>query len=268
MDAIYNAKAFTENNKVFIKWDINPEIIKNEPDYYFEVFRSNTDSDYIFICETRINNAQDKEVNIFSKWREFNYIIRAKKGSDIIGELKVSLFRDRATILVRKMQLDFNKVNGLKLKNIGFVISEISDKKPCPECYDENYNESTDSECKVCGGIGFLKMYSDGVKLIYAKGTTPEIPTTKKGISETENAVRQVKVIGTIPFHPGDIFIDRNGKMHRIENLTPNVIFNCVAFQGLYVKEMDRVSPEYKIKLDFSKCKDLTNWEDSEKWVT
>lgn len=250
--AIYKPKCFLDaNKKICITWNINPEIFKNEEGYYFEILKSHnsTPSDFEYLGETKLSVFYDEVSNIYSKWREFCYIIRVKHFSEILHEERVSLSRDKGNIIINKVQAEFNKVNKLKLKNIGYVFSETENKVPCKNCYDEVFNESKDKYCPYCGGTGFTNFYSKGVRLCYAKGTTPEIPTTKNDISETEMSNKQIRVIGVVPFHPGDIFVDRNKKLWRIENVTPNVIFNQVSFQGLYVKELDKVAVE--MNLDF-----------------
>lgn len=253
MDAIYTPKCEFKNKekRVLVTWNINPELFKNEDSYYFEIFRSynNTDDDFEFLGETRLCVFYDETLNFYSKWREVVYIIKAKYNDEILKELKVSLYRSSGNIIINKIHAEFNKVNVLKLKNIGVIFSETDDKIPCPECYDETFNESNDKDCKRCGGIGFLKAYSSGVRLAYEKGKTPEIPTSKNGISETENTVKSIKVVGKIPFHPGDLFLDRNNKIHRIENVTPACMFNEVVFQGLYIKELDKIGPEYNLDM-------------------
>lgn len=245
----------TNSKNIDISWELSKELLEIK-EFYFEVWRgdSELDSSFEFVGTTKINSFRDNEANIWSKWRETYYLVKVKVDNIIIFELKGVLNRNRGSLLIKKLRKDFNKGYGMVMKNYGNVFTLKTTKEPCPECFDEDYGESRNRECIVCGGIGFVKNYNNGITVSYKSGTSPEMPVGKDGISPTENRQKTFEIKGSeVAIHPEDLFMDKNGTLYRVENVSPNVLFNEVLSQQLYCKQMDLCDPEYSANLTIEK---------------
>lgn len=191
------------------------------------------------------NEFEDLDVNFYFKNIEHYYIVEEMLGGGPVDAKMVCVGKDIDAKIPLAMMRKKEKLFKKKLKNHCLIFIKSPEIEPCPECWDYVYQESTNTNCIVCGGTGRMNTYLPPLDLFYCQGKSFRT-TRKTQTAEVEPHTKNVEVYGYHAIKSGDIFMDKSNELWRVDNNSVEH-YQSDFGQALLVKKLDRDEPEYRI---------------------
>jgi len=156
--------------------------------------------------------------------------------------------RPRLQGVVNRVIQDFNVVaknyNGSK----AFVYKKLPGRVKCKECWDEDLESSTNTQCKSCGGSGYEQLYAYPIKMFFGpiqaqkgadqlldEGRIDEIPSMS------------VTTTADISLWTGDIFFyELTGDWFIILQVTASSIMEAGTLQTIFCNYIPSNAPEMR----------------------
>jgi len=149
------------------------------------------------------------------------------------------------------------KING----NMVLIFKQLDDKIPCPECWDSDLQSSTNSNCSLCGGSGYIKKYS---KPIFTWGgpymNQPSAPPkgTIDGLDKFNphyGAIASITLLPDVPIEMYDlIYVINSGELNIVHSVSQTYFHNQLMSQNVTCASLPSETREFKaVEKDIAK---------------
>jgi len=151
--------------------------------------------------------------------------------------------------VLKKVRYDFDIVSRRYNGSIAYFFKKLPGTKKCSECWDEDLQSSNNSNCKACGGDGYITTYSkpyktvcgpmlwqDEAYVVDSPGKTIADPTVK------------VSALGDLPLVTDDIiYYVKTGDFLRVARRMVSETQSSIVLQSFFAKIIPSDTPEATI---------------------
>jgi len=199
-----------------------------------------------------------KDMNRFNREVDIqSYKVLFKNGESVAREVELSPSNSEEPSwkrgIMKQQRYEFlikaKKVNGNKL----LIFKKIHTKEHCPDCWDDDLQSSSNTNCPTCGGTGYIDKYSYpfftwggpyiNQAAAYPKGTEDGKDMFNPQYGNTSN----ITLLPDVPIDIGDlIYVVDNGELGRVLNMTNTFFSNILLTQSATITVLPTASREYK----------------------
>jgi hypothetical protein len=197
----------------------------------------------------------DEHVNLLSFYRSIFYrcyvVINGKRTYSSVSTVQRELNK-REFLIRRKILYDEELVLRKLIRNKIAIIKRKHLGNRCPECYDVNTGSVIKSNCKTCGGTGFLTSY-------YPPFITwgQRVPTTKEvtEVTDTPSSANEVDytrltILDYPTVAPQDVIVELDSNdRYKVDRVEQTEIRREIVHQELTLSKLNRADQLYKMAI-------------------
>jgi len=181
---------------------------------------------------------------------DFDYILEVVgDNGDTEETRKMKLFRGAPHHIsgaVKKIRNDFRVVAKTHNGSIVYLFKRLPSDEHCPSCWDNDLMASSNTSCSVCGGTGFIRIYSKPYKTY---GSSVNFTNEKYGTQDQGKTMEDTSVVlstvADFVLTTDDIlFYAKTGDFYRVKARTISELQTYPVLQRLILDLMPSDSPE------------------------
>ena len=180
---------------------------------------------------------------------DYDYIVEIDDGEQQDYSRPIKLFGGAPVYIrgaIKKIRDDFRRVAKSLNGSVVYLFKRIPGSQKCEACWDEDLQSSNNTNCKVCGGTGFISYYSNPFKtyagpLNFANETFSTEDAGK--VLQTPSVTLSV-IADFILIENDIIFYAKTGDWYRVKARTVSELQTYPVLQNFIAAVMPSGSPE------------------------